>query len=100
MLIYREIYTIHRMIILIGQKVSTTFLPRFFGRLRWVDSTTPSIHGFYIRWLLISLCALRTHGVNQTFRFVEGIWLHRKSRQIRFFLSEKDLVFIIRAQRK
>ena len=28
---------------------------------------------------------MRTHGVNKTFRFVEGIWLHRKSRQIRFF---------------
>ena len=40
---------------------------------------------------------MRTPGVNQAFRFVEGIWLHRKSRQIRFFL-EKDLVFIIRAQ--
>ena len=24
-----------------------------------------------------------TNGVNQAFRFVEGIWLHRKSRQIR-----------------
>ena len=23
-----------------------------------------------------------TRGVNQVFRFVEGIWLHRKSRQI------------------
>ena len=43
---------------------------------------------------------MRTHGVNQIFRFVEGIWLHRKSRQIRFFFSEKDLVFIIRAQRE
>ena len=41
-----------------------------------------------------------THGVNQAFRFVEGIWLHRKSRQIRFLSSEKDLVFIIRAQRE
>ena len=26
---------------------------------------------------------MRTYGVNQVFRFVEGIWLHRKSRQIR-----------------
>ena len=37
------------------------------------------------------------HGVNKAFRFVESIWLHQKSRQIQFF-SEKDLVFIIRAQ--
>ena len=42
---------------------------------------------------------MRTHGVDQAFRFVEGIWLHRKSHQIRFFLSEKDLVHIIRGQR-
>ena len=32
--------------------------------------------------------------------FVEGIWLHRKSRQILFFFSEKDLVYIIRAPRE
>ena len=25
--------------------------------------------------------AMRTYGENQTFRFVEGIWLHRKIRQ-------------------
>ena len=43
--------------------------------------------------------SMRTYGVNQAFRFVEGIWLHRKSRQIHFF-TEKDLVFIIRAQRE
>ena len=43
---------------------------------------------------------MRTHGVNQAFRFVEGIWLHRKSHQIRFFLSEKDIVYILRAQRE
>ena len=28
---------------------------------------------------------MRTYGVNQAFRFVEGIWLHQKSRQIQFF---------------
>ena len=52
-------------------------------------------------WLLYYMVAhltMRTHGVNQAFQFVEGILLHRKSRHIRFFLSEKDLVFIIRAQ--
>ena len=26
---------------------------------------------------------MRTNGVNQAFRFVEGIWLHQKCRQIR-----------------
>ena len=48
---------------------------------------------------MVAHFTMRTHGVNQAFRFVEGIWLQRKSRQIRFF-SEKDLVFIIRAQRE
>ena len=43
---------------------------------------------------------MRTHGVNEAFRFVEGIRLHQKSHQIRFFFSEKDLVYIKRAQRK
>ena len=49
---------------------------------------------------MVAHLTMRTHGVNQGFRFVEGIWLHRKSRQIRFFFSEKDPVFIIRAQRE
>ena len=31
---------------------------------------------------------MRTHGVNQAYSFVEGIWLHRKSRQIRFFFGK------------
>ena len=47
---------------------------------------------------MVAHFTMRTHGVNQAFRFVEGIWLHRKRRQIRFFFSEKDLVYIIRAQ--
>ena len=49
---------------------------------------------------MVAHFTVRTHGVNQAFRFFEGIWLHRKSHQIRFFLSEKDLVYIIRAQRE
>ena len=49
---------------------------------------------------MVAHLTMRTHGVNQAYRFVEGIWLHRKSRQIRFFFSGKDLVFIIRAQRE
>ena len=44
---------------------------------------------------MVAHFTLRTHGVNQAFRFVEGIWLHRKSHQI---VSEKDRVYIIRAQ--
>ena len=33
--------------------------------------------------------AVRTYGVNQIFRFFEGNWLHRKSRQIRHYFSRK-----------
>ena len=32
---------------------------------------------------MVANFTMRTHGENQAFRFVEGIWLHRKSRQIR-----------------
>ena len=49
---------------------------------------------------MIAHLTMRTHGVNQAFRFVEGIWLHRKSLQILLIFSEKDLVYIIRAQRE
>ena len=51
-----------------------------------------SEHGFYIRWL-------RTNRVDQTLRFVEGICLHRKSREIREEEKiEKDLILNRRAQ--
>ena len=48
---------------------------------------------------MVAHFTMGTHGVNQAFRVVKGIWLHRKSHQIRFF-SDKDLVYIIRAQRE
>ena len=48
---------------------------------------------------MVAHFTMRTYGVNQAFRFGEGIWLHRKSRQIRF-IFRKDLVLIIRAQRE
>ena len=51
-------------------------------------------------WFLYQMVAhftMRTYGVNQAFRVVEGIWLHRGSRQIR---DKKNLKIpiIIRAQ--
>ena len=49
---------------------------------------------------MVAHFTMRTHGVKQAFRFVEGIWLHRKSHQIRYFSSEKDCFYIIRAQRE
>ena len=45
-------------------------------------------------WFLYQMVApftMRTYGVNQEFRFVEVIWLDRKSRQIRFFSRKKTL---------
>ena len=48
---------------------------------------------------MVAHLTMHTHGVNQAFLFDEGIRLHRKSSQIQLFL-EKDLVFIIRAQRE
>ena len=35
----------------------------------------------------------RAYGVNQEFQFVKGIWLQRKSRQIRFFLKRPILLY-------
>ena len=46
----------------------------------------------------VAYFTMRTYGVNQDFRFAEGIWLHRKSRQIQFFLIGNELFDIIRAQ--
>mgnify|MGYP006975744765 CR=1 FL=1 len=36
---------------------------------------------------------MRIYGVNQALRFVEGIWLPQKIRQIRFFFLGKDTFF-------
>ena len=49
---------------------------------------------------MVAHFTMRTHGVNQAFQFVEGIWLHRKSHQFRLFFRNKDLVYLIRAQRE
>ena len=43
---------------------------------------------------MVAHFTMRTHGVNQEFRLVEGIWLHRNSHQIRFCFLEKDLFYI------
>ena len=75
-------------------KMTTYIICVYTGPHRFgINTPAPRIqldeldHGFYIRWLLI-FC-MRTYGVNQEFRFVEGIWLGRKSRQIQFFFSRK-----------
>mgnify|MGYP007015541833 CR=1 FL=1 len=47
---------------------------------------------------MVSHLTMRIYGVNQAFRFVEGIWLHQKSRQIREKKIGKDLFCIIPAQ--
>ena len=40
---------------------------------------------------MVAHFTMGTYGVNQEFRFDEGIWLHRKSGQIRFFFLGKYL---------
>ena len=37
---------------------------------------------------MVAHFTMRTYGVKQEFRFADGIWLHRKSRQIRFFFRK------------
>ena len=52
------------------------------------------VSGVWSPWYLYQMVAqntVRTYGVNQVFRFVESIWLHRKSRQIRFSYRKKTL---------
>ena len=46
---------------------------------------------------MVAHSTVRTYGVIKVFQFVEGIWLHRKSRCIRFFFG-KDVYYFIRAQ--
>ena len=41
---------------------------------------------------MVAYFTMRTHGVNQAFHFVEGIWLHRKSRQIRFIFRKRPIL--------
>ena len=38
--------------------------------------------------------SVRTYGVNNLFRFVKGIWLHRQTRYIRFFFSRNSHVLL------
>ena len=44
-----------------------------------------------VLYQMVAHFTMRTHGVNHAYRFVEGTWLHRKSRQIRFFFRKKTL---------
>ena len=47
---------------------------------------------------MVAHFTMRTYGVNQAFRFVEGIWLHRKCRQIRRKKIGKEIFYTIHAQ--
>ena len=41
---------------------------------------------------MVAQNTVRTYGVIQAFRFVEGIWLHRKSRKILFFFRKRPIL--------
>ena len=41
---------------------------------------------------MVAHFTMRTYGVNEAFRFVEGTWLHRKSHQIRFFVRKRPIL--------
>ena len=41
---------------------------------------------------MVAQNTVRTYGVNLVIRFVEGIWLHRKSRQLRFFFRKGPIL--------
>ena len=40
---------------------------------------------------MVAQNTVRTHGVNPVFRFVEGIRLHRKRRQIQFSIRKRPI---------
>lgn len=42
---------------------------------------------------------VRTYEVTQVFRFAAGIWLHRESRQIRFFFRKRPILLHMCATR-
>ena len=44
---------------------------------------------------MVSQNMLSIYGINQLFRFVEDIWLQRKSRQIGFFFSREKTYFTL-----
>ena len=49
----------------------------------------------YITWFEYQMVAhfiMHKYGVNQAFRFVEGIWFHRKSCQIRSFFRKGPIL--------
>ena len=41
---------------------------------------------------MVAHFTMRTYEVNQAFRFVEGIWLHQKIRQILFFSQKRPIL--------
>ena len=51
-------------------------------------SGQPALPQEPMQFMVFTHFTMRTHGVNQAFRLVEDIWLHRKSHQIRFFWKE------------
>ena len=45
---------------------------------------------------MVALNTARTYGVHQVFQFVEGIWLLRNSRQIRFLIGKPYFTSYVR----
>ena len=41
---------------------------------------------------MVAHFTMRPYGVNQAIEFVEGIWFHRKSRQIRIFVWKRPIL--------
>ena len=47
---------------------------------------------FILYHYMVAHFTLRTYVVNQKFRFVEGIWLHRQSRQVPFIFRKLPIL--------
>ena len=47
---------------------------------------------------MVAQYTVRAYRVNQVIRFIEGIWLHRQSRQIRYIFRKGPILLHTRAQ--
>ena len=58
-------------------------------------SGKPGSAGPWYLYKMVAQNMVLTYGVKQVFRIAEGIWLHRKSRQIRHFGRKRPILLYL-----
>ena len=64
----------------------------FYTHIHTLLSLSKYMFAYLVLYQMVAHLTMRTYGGNQAFRFVEGIWLHRKSRQIRNFFRKRPIL--------